>query len=154
MPLFRYTCSDSENCKFSYEKLANQAVKDKQECPKCGSAAVREGSRGFSVNTPLDTTKKDPYTAKEIDRVIGGDAESKWSSFEKKKQDKLSKGNVVELDIKPGEKFNPESYLGDENRKKRSEIYSEAVSNSKEEIRSKGGDPNSWDKTGFSKVDI
>jgi len=134
--------------------------RDDQGCPLCSGKAVRNGFSGFSVNTPLDLKTKSPHTKKEIDRVVGEDADKKWQAFEKKTAEKIAKAEetegakIVTVAVKPGEKFNPEAMLGDANRRKRSEIYSEAVTGHQDSQRALGRDPKAWDKTGFREVKI
>lgn len=153
MPLYQYKCSDT-GCNHLFEKLVKMSDRDEQNCTRCEKKATRDGFQGFTVNTPLDTTTKKAHTTKEIDRVIGASAAKKWESFEKKTQAKLEGANVVQVAVKPGEKFNPEALIGDAKRRKRSEIYAEAVSDHKELAVANGQDPNHWDKSGFKKVDI
>jgi len=143
MPVYNYKCTE---CKLVSEKLVRVADKDAQICPRCGSKAQRMGAETFAVHTPLDTTKKDAYTESEIDKVVGSSANKKWEALTKKKEKKLAGENVVDLGIKPGQKFNPETLLGDQDRKTRAKIYSEAVAQK--------ADKDSWDKKGFSKLSV
>lgn len=153
MPLYQYKCKE-ENCKHSFERLVMMSARDAQDCPRCHKRAVRDGFQGFSVTTPFDLSTKDPYTDKEIDKVVGEDANKKWEAFEKKTRKKLEGANVVTLDIKPGEKFNSEALIGDASRREKSRMYADAVTEHKKQVIAEGKDPNAWDKTGFKKLNV
>lgn len=159
MPLYQYKCA-SATCNHNFEKLVGMGERDKQECPLCSKRAVRDGFSGFTVNTPLDLKTKSPHTKKEIDRVVGEDAAKKWKAFEDRTAAKIAKAEetegsrVITVKVNPGEKFNPEAMIGDSDRIRKSKMYSEAVTDHKNEQRASGKDPNNWDKTGFNKVSI
>lgn len=153
MPVYTYQC---DTCGVVFDKLAQIAKRDDQECRSCGGPTKRQSSTGFSVKTPLDTSKKDAHTTKEIDRVVGASADQKWSEYEKKKEAKLAEVarrpdlKIVDMGIKPGEKFNPEALLGNAESKRSAEAYVEALEDKK--ARTKGTE--TWDKKGFTKVSI
>lgn len=144
MPTYRYTC---ETCKQETDLLVIPKVRDSQVCRTCGNILIRKGSGGFSVNTPLDTSKKDAYSNSEIDKVIGASASKKWDKLHKKIDEKLAGPNVVTVDIKPGQPFNPEHLLGDSARKERAAMYSKHVKDTPSETLG-------LEKSGFKRVFI
>lgn len=144
MPTFKYTC---QNCKVTEQRLVSLSAKDKQYCKFCKGELLRAGTEGFSVSTPLDTSKKDAYSDKEIDRVIGSSSNEKWTDFHKRREERLRGANIVDIPIKPGETFNPETLLGDDKRKQVTKTFSDSVRENQDKVRQ-------WDKKGFTKVSI
>jgi putative FmdB family regulatory protein len=144
MPTYKYFC---DTCKVHSDKISTVADRDKTRCLGCGNLLVRKGPDAIAVHTPLDTSKKDAYTATEIDKVVGESASVKWNTLTKKIEKKLAGAKVVDIGVKPGEVFNPEHHLGSEDRKAKSKIFSKAVAESK-------STPEDLTKLGFKKVNI
>jgi putative FmdB family regulatory protein len=153
MPVYKYKCTDSE-CKSTFELLVNMDQRDSQKCTFCQKDAVRDGFEGFSVNTPLDLKNKSAHTKKEIDKVVGADASKKWEAFEKKTAKKLEGANIIEVDVKPGEKFNSEALLGSKERQEKVKMHAEVMQKDKSAMLAAGKNPNDWDKTGYKQVNL
>jgi putative FmdB family regulatory protein len=151
MPVYRFTCNE---CKYEFESLVPVAQRDVQNCPTCGRESYREGFEGFTTSVPMDLQRTDPYTEKEIDKVIGADASSKHQALSDKLHKKMEGQQIIEIPVKPGEKFNPETIIGSSERKALGKDYEGALKGHKQESHSKGTNPNSWDKSGFRQVNI
>jgi len=133
MPLYRYIC---DSCKYEFEKLVKADCRDDQECVECGKVAVRDISTGFSVSTQIDTQRQAVVTAKEIDKVVGSDAEEKWQVHHDRTENRRKGMKEVDLGVKG--KFNPLALMGDSNQKKLAEHYSEGLKAHREERAEKG----------------
>lgn len=144
MPTYTYRC---KSCLTVVERLVVMASRDNQNCLKCGEHLDRKGATAVSVDTPLDTSRKDAYSPKEIDQVIGSSADQKWLTFHKKREEKLRGAKLIDLPIKPGQTFNPENYLGNSERKRITSAYSQ-------EVQKQGASIRNWDKKGFRKIDV
>lgn len=140
MPLYKYSCT----CGASFERLATPLTRDRQVCPSCKGEASRSASSGFAVKSTLDPKDKVVQTSKEIDVVVGRDAERRWGSYEDRR--KARRDGMVEIssDVTSGGNVNPGAVLGNSSRKAVARVHSEAV---------KRGDPSitsSW----LDKVDL
>lgn len=100
MPLYEYKC---EHCNMRFEKYFSKIHEKKEEkCLSCGKMAGRLMS---SFSFKFNESKKIP---KEIDKVVGSDAEKRWMLYEerKNKKEKLRKelnDNPISRDIESGE---------------------------------------------------
>ncbi len=150
MPTYKYFCP---KCKVISNRITSIEQRDCQRCSTCFNILERRAdTEAFSVKTPLDTSKKDPYTNSEIDKVVGGSADKKWNVINKKKAEKLSGKNVVDIGVKSGETFNPEHFLGDATRKEKAKLFSDEVKKSKD--LKKPETDESWKNLGFKKIEI
>lgn len=135
MPVYAFICS-AEECQWRQEKLVESSKRDLPiECPRCGKLSYRQGVTPFATPSIVHGA---PMTDKEIDLVVGADSESKWVKIQKDKAERHArlqeKGALTrDLDLKPGQKFNPLGVIGDEKRKALGNAYTEAA---KERIRS------------------
>lgn len=153
MPSYTYKCSN-ESCGVKTERLVQLLNRDNQKCLMCGKPATRQEVNTFAVNTPLDTTKKDAYTKPEIDRIVGESANTKWNEFHEKLAKKIEGQTLVDVVVKPGEKFNSEALIGDKSRQELSLKAAASVQAERQTAISQGKNPDSWDKTGFNRVSI
>lgn len=153
MPTYIYKCENTQ-CGVKTERLVRLIERDTQSCLFCGKNVVREEINTFSVNTPLDTSKKDAYTSSEIDKVVGADANQKWTAFNDKLAKKIEGQTLIDIGVKPGEKFNSEAVLGDKSRRDMATKASEALKTSRETVKASGKNPDAWDKSGFKKINI
>jgi putative FmdB family regulatory protein len=125
MPLYSYSCTSCEN---SWSKLVPKNDRDRQSCDFCGSEARRLMNEKFSVSSKQDPRVHVAVTEKEIDKVVGSDAESKWVDHEervsKRREGKDIK--IVELGKPEGGKFNPQEIMGSSKQKELGKQNSEA----------------------------
>jgi len=134
MPLYRYICN---SCSHEFESLVGVDYRNDQACTKCGKKAVRDISSGFSVSTQIDPKRQAVVSSKEIDKVVGKDAEEKWEVHENRTRDRRKGMQEIDLGEKKG-KINPVSLLGDANQKKLAEHYSEGLAQHRKDRESKG----------------
>jgi putative FmdB family regulatory protein len=126
MPLYKYTCG---SCGNKFERLARASQRDDQNCSGCGSKASREEVEAFAVKATIDPKDKVVQTSKEIDIVVGRDAEKRWGAYEDKRRER--RAGMVEIDAGAsaggGASFDPGKLLGGEERKDSVERYTQAV---------------------------
>lgn len=133
MPLYEYRC---DNCNFEFEEIFPYEKRDDVICKKCGSKADRKISP-FGINVSIVPGRDTVYSPKEIDKVVGKDAEKRWQSYDerwkdkyKKRQEERWKGKKPELVNIPKDsdgKYSPIMHLGDEKEKRIRKEYSEAL---------------------------
>lgn len=137
MPLYTYSCT---SCGIKFERLARATLRDEQKCSTCGSKAERAGVDEFAVKSTIDPKSKVVQTGKEIDLVVGRDAERRRAIYEDKRRARREGMTVIDTQVSAGKgnSFNPEAALGDSDRKAVTEQHTKAV---------KSGDPavqSSW----------
>ena len=110
------------------------AQRDEQQCSNCGTKAVRSGVDVFAVKSTIDPKEKVVQTGKEIDIVVGRDAERRRGAYEGKRR--ARREGMVEItdnvSAGSGPTFNPDAVMGDEKRKGAADTYNKAL---------KSGDP-------------
>ena len=131
MPLYTYSCS---GCGSKFERLAKSVLRDEQQCSNCGVKATRSSVDTFAVKSTIDPKDKVVQTNKEIDIVIGRDADRRRGAYEAPK--KARREGMVEIadNVSAGStsSFNPDSVMGDDKRKNTADAYNKAL---------KSGDP-------------
>lgn len=125
MPLYPYSCG---SCGHHWEALVSSDDRDKQVCPKCEEASTRDKVTGFAVSSELDPKTQTVYSKKEIDKVVGVESERKWVDHQERirKRREGKDYTIVDLDIKPGTKFNPQEHLGTDKQKDLARVNVEA----------------------------
>lgn len=150
MPIYKYKCQSPE-CGLLFEKLTTLTRRDKQLCRKCGSTVLRDGVNTVSINT--GESHHQAYTQKEIDKVVGADADKKREALTKRIEE--STKGLPEVKVAPkGGKINPESYLGGVERRKSGNFASDAYREDREKNKGKVTPKTDWVKAGFRKIDL
>ena len=85
MPIYKYECS---GCSLKFEEIVKFEDSGDLECPECGAPSKRQFPDSVSVKTNLDPKRDTIVTPKEIDKVVGADAEKKWEKIEERKASK------------------------------------------------------------------
>lgn len=148
MPLYEYLCS---NCDLEFEDLSLFEKKDEKNCPSCGEKAIRRPASQFGVNTSIDHKKDTIVSNKEIDKVIGQDAERKRKIYEENRKKRWG-NKVPELLNIPKDadgKYSPIQHLGDSTEREFRKGYSEMLKEHRKDRNSKG--KGQFDGTGFGK---
>lgn len=123
MPMYSYKCG---SCALLFDKLVSAGEKDNQVCLICGKESKRSGVEEFSVKTPVGAPgEKAIRSNKELDLVVGADAEKRWLQHEATVKERRQGMDIIELDVPAGEKFDPGSLLGDSKRKELSSKFVE-----------------------------
>ena len=160
MPIYKYVCSE---CSLNFEEIVKFERSDNMECPVCGAASERQFPDSVSVKTSLDPKRDTIVSPKEIDKVVGADADKKREIIEKRKnknastpqfgfdekyhasykarQDKRRQGmNPIEMEIPQDAdgKYTPIKHLGDDREKKLRNEFSEALIEHRAEREEKG----------------
>lgn len=78
MPLFEFKC---EKCELKFEKVINLNFKGDMPCPSCAS----NSSRQLISKDVSGVVKEGTAIPKDIDRIVGRDADKKWEEIEEKK---------------------------------------------------------------------
>lgn len=133
MPLYEYKCG---NCGLEFEEIVSFEKRDTIKCKKCGCNTIMKMSV-FGISTTIDIKRDTVYTPKEIDKVVGREADKKWESYDsrwseryKKRQEKRWRGKTPEIVNIPKDsdgKYTPIMYLGTEREKKIRKEYTEAL---------------------------
>lgn len=145
MPIYTYRC---EKCGYIFEDLVSFEKKDEVKiCELCKSNAVRNAAETFGVHTVLNARTDTIYSSKEIDKVVGKDAEKKrgyneqWHKIYAERQKKRWKGTEpapVNIPRDADGKFTPLMHLGDNKQRALRKEYSEALQEHRKERESKG----------------
>lgn len=146
MPIYEYKCS---GCGHEFEDLVSFDKRDENKsCRICGSESTRKEASRFGISTTLDPKKDTIYSPKEIDKVVGSDADRKWQSYNDRYQKRLSerqrirrKGQepkVVDVPKNSDGTYSPVTVLGDKKERSLRKEYSEALQVHREERRKKG----------------
>ncbi len=146
MPIYTYTC---KGCNYIFEELSSYETRDEaQSCPLCGEAAERNAAETFGIKTTIDPKRDTVYTPKEIDKVVGSDAEKKWAGYDKKWENHYKQRQAVRWgDKAPAEvkipkesdgKYAPLMHLGDKKERSLRKEFSTALKEHRAEREKKG----------------
>lgn len=147
MPLYRYICTE---CNLEFEELKKYEQRDdKTKCPDCGSVeSKRVIPVSFGIKTILNPKKDTIYTPKEIDKVVGADADKKWQAYDERwkkryeeQRAKRWQGNTPETINMPKDKdgkYSPIMHLGTQEDRQLRKDYSEALKEHRKEREKKG----------------
>lgn len=148
MPIYKYVCSD---CSLKFEEIVKFEDSDSISCPQCKGFSERQFPDSVSVKTTLDPKRDTIVSPKEIDKVIGADADKKREIIEKRnndrpqskfgfdekyhanykaRQDKRREGREPELVTIPKDedgKYTPLKHLGNKKERELRNEFSEAL---------------------------
>ena len=122
MPLYDYVCG---SCELKFEEVVSSEGPKEIKCPNCSEIAERQFPDSISVKTTLDSKRDTIYSPKEIDKVVGADAEKKWERIEQSRKNRIGNLKLKEMDLPKGDdgKYSPVMHLGSpEDRKLRKDI--------------------------------
>jgi len=149
MPIFKYVCG---GCSLNFEEIVDFDKSEGLCCPRCGKASERQFPDSFSVKTTLDPKRDTIVSPKEIDKVVGADADKKREIIENRKKDKLQPGfgfdpkyhatykarqekrrkgmelKEIEIPKDADGKYTPLKHLGDEREKRIRNEFCDALS--------------------------
>lgn len=146
MPLYVYEC---KACGHVFEDLVKYLDKDNvQNCKICGEEATRQAATTFGVHTKINPRKDTVLTNKEIDKVVGADAEKKWMKFDERWHKKYEARQKKRWGDKTPEpvsipkdsdgKYSPIMHLGDKKDREARREFSVALKEHREERKKKG----------------
>lgn len=126
MPLYDYKCSE---CSLEFDDLVSYDKRDDKACPNCGKKADRVEVNNFGFSTTLDAKKDTIFTNKEIDKIIGQDADKKRGIYEERRKKRWGdrKPEVLNIPKESDGKYSPVMHLGGEKEKLLRKEYSEAL---------------------------
>jgi putative FmdB family regulatory protein len=159
MPIYKYACG---SCSLKFEEIVKFEDSKEIKCPSCGGSSDRLFPDSFSVKTTLDPKRDTIVSPKEIDKVVGADADKKREIIEKRKnegtkqklgfdekyhdtyrarQEKRRQGREpqeIEIPKDADGKYTPLKHLGDEKEKRLRNEFSEALTEHRAKREEKG----------------
>lgn len=159
MPIYKYVCSD---CRLKFEEIVDFDKSLDVKCPECKGDSERQFPDSVSVKTSVDPKRDTIVSPKEIDLVVGADADKKREIIENRKnskpqesfgfdekyhgiyksrQDRRRKGaelKEIEIPKDADGKYTPIKHLGDEREQKIRNEFSEALKEHREEREAEG----------------
>ncbi len=146
MPLYTYKCTA---CGHEFDELVKYDDRDtKQACKLCGEKSERNVASRFAVSTKLDPKKDTIYTPKEIDKVVGADAEKKWTGYDERWRKKYSdrqkarwrgkEPEIINLPKDADGKTSPIMHLGGKQERSVRKEFSESLKEHRAERKKKG----------------
>ena len=87
MPIYKYVCPD---CSLNFEEIVSFEESTEVKCPECSTTSERQFPDSVSVKTTLDPKKDTIATPKEIDKVVGEDADKKREIIENRQKNKTA----------------------------------------------------------------
>jgi len=85
MPIYKYVCGD---CSLKFEEIVDFNKSNDVNCPACKSGAQRQFPDSISVKSTLDPKRDTIVSPKEIDQVVGADADKKRQVIEDRVKNK------------------------------------------------------------------
>ena len=161
MPLYKYACAD---CSLKFEEIVSFDKSQEVKCPECGGTSIRQFPDSISVKSSIDPKRDTIVSPKEIDLVVGADADKKreimekrksdregqefgfnekYHSAYKKRQDKRRKGlepKEIEIPQDTDGKYSPLKHLGGSKERETREKFSEALTDHRAERIDDGKD--------------
>lgn len=163
MPLYKFVCKE---CSLKFESITSFEKSDDVKCPSCKAESERLFPDRVSVVTSaLDPKRDTVYSPKEIDKVVGSDADKKWEAVENRKAKRVaqqtqefgfdkkyheaykkrrdarrSQEGLVEVELPrdPDGKITPMKHLGSKEEREIRDTFCKAIADYKEEQRAKG----------------
>lgn len=147
MPMYTYKCAE---CGHEFDELVKYSVRDEaQVCKLCGKVTgSRKEVTRFGISTRIDPKRETVYSRKEIDKVVGSDAEKKWQGYDERWRGRYEERQKKRWgDKEPGPvtipkdsdgKYSPIMHLGDNKQRKFRKEYSEALKEHRAERKRKG----------------
>jgi len=159
MPIYKYIC---EGCSLNFEEIVDFEESNKVKCPSCGYSSERQFPDSVSVKTTLDPRRDTIVSPKEIDKVVGEDADKKREIIEKRskgisggtfgfdkeyhdiyraRQKERRKGlepKEIEIPKDPDGKYTPVMHLGDDKEKKIRKEFVDALEEHRAKRKEKG----------------
>ena len=146
MPLYEFNCTE---CGHAFEELIPYDDRDKEVlCKLCGKVSKRNHASTFGISTKLDPRKDTIVSPKEIDKVVGADAESKYAGYNERWQKRYKarqekrwgdkKPEVLSIPKDTDGKYSPVMHLGDKKTRAVRKEFSEALKEHRAERESKG----------------
>jgi len=146
MPLYVYRCTA---CNHEFDELVSYEKRDKfQTCKLCGKESERKVAAPFGIKTTLNARTDTIYSPKEIDKVVGADADKKWEGYNEKWRAKYEarqkarwgdrKPEPVNIPKDSDGKFSPIMNLGDKKERKLRKEFSGALQEHRAERQKKG----------------
>jgi len=146
MPLYTYKC---KSCSHEFDELIIYEKRNSvQKCKLCESDAERKVATSFGISTSLDPKRDTIYSPKEIDKVVGEEANKKWTGYNERwrkqyaKRQKQRWGDqtpkFIDLPKDTDGKSRPLMEIGDNKHKALKKEFSEALQEHRDRRKEKG----------------
>jgi len=153
MPLYQYNCPE---CGFEFEKFCSVKDRDSQDCSQCGTLAVKQLANSFAVASKVDVDRGGVHSAKEIDKVVGEQAEKRWAEIDQSRKDRWKDSGLDEgktkVVVEKGVNFNPIAMIGASDKQDLGNKYSEGLQAHRAERRAKGQEQFTTDTKSLRKI--
>jgi putative FmdB family regulatory protein len=146
MPLYTYKC---DVCGHEFDEIMKMDDRDvAPPCKLCKKESHRKIAVPFSHTTKVMAGKDTIHTPKEIDQVVGRDAEKKWTAYDERWRGKYEarqkkrwggqEPQAVNIPKNPDGTYTPVAHLGDKKQRGLRGEFSTALKEHRAEREKKG----------------